>query len=286
MQDIQKITDAWGNWFAVNHNTACDFTASTNYSAQSLLDSYHENQVVATLQALNYDTNGSVVNGADYAYELWYDNGTDLQQSEQFIETKTTQQAFTWSLTEALEVGVTLSEEVGVPTVAKTSATVSVKLNLSSTQTTSTSNTQTWQVNTPVQVPAQKSVKADMVINTASYQVNYTAETLLSGYVAVWCRDQVDGHYLWFYPIGWVFTDVINNKLADASGYTLGSGGVIATARGTFTGGQGLSVGVVTKQYPLRSTTAPKDFKPVVTHSIPSPAPIAGLAAAAKAARR
>jgi hypothetical protein len=219
----------------VDHNTACDFTAGTNYSAQSLLDSYHQYQVAATLQALNYDANGSVVNGADYAYELWYDNGTDLQQSEQFIETKTTQQAFTWSLTEALEIGVTLSEEVGVPTVAKTSATVSVKVNLSSTQTTSTSNTQTWQVNTPVQVPAQKSLKADMVINTAQYQVNYTAETLLAG----WCRDQVDGHYLWFYPIGSVFTDVINSKLADASGYTLAPGGVIATARGTFTGGQG-----------------------------------------------
>jgi hypothetical protein len=180
-----------------------------------------------------------VVNGADYACELWSDNGTNLPQSEQFSQPEDDRAVLSWSLTEA--VGVTLSHEAGVPTVAKTSASITVKLNVSSTQTTTTSDTQTWQVSSPIVVPPQKSVKVDMIINTASYQVNFAADT---------------------------------------SGYTLGPQGLMATARGTFTGGQGLSVGIITKEYPLPSTAAPKDFKALATHTIPSPAPLAGVAAA------
>ena len=112
--------------------------------------------------------------------------------------------------------------------------------------------------------------------------MNFAAETLLQGYVAVWCRDQVNGHYLWFYPIERVFNGVINYLLADTSGYTHGPQGLIATARGTFTG-QGLSVGIATKEFPLPSTAAPKDFKALATHTIPSPVPLAGVAAAVKA---
>ncbi|MGZ3458692.1 MAG: ETX/MTX2 family pore-forming toxin [Archangium sp.] len=269
MNDIQKITDTWGNWIAAQRGTSCRFTASTNYGEQSDLSAYTQYQCSVTVEDIAYDGNSPPTNGSTVAYELWYDNGTSLQQSETFNYSATSQQTFNWSITEALSIGVEVSATEGVPSVASSTQKVTVNLSFSSTQGASSSNTQNWSVNTPVQVPPEQSVKCDMVINEQSYDINFTETVLIKGYVAIWFNDKQDWnnngdyHWLWFIPITEVFSDVINNKLIDTTGYVITGGGVQATAQGTFTGSQGVSVGVTTTQYPLRSSASAKDFKPI-----------------------
>ena len=258
MNSLQQITDAWGNWKAQQFGTSCRFTASTNYASQSDLDGAHEYQVTATDQGIAYDGNSPPVDGSTVAYELWYDNGTSVQQSETFQETQTSMQSFTWSITEALSIGIEVSATEGVPNVASSSQKVTVTLSLSSTQGATSSQTQTWQVNTPIQVPPNSSVKADMVISTQSYNINFTESVLLQGYVAIWYRDQVQGHWLWFYPIEEVFGECIDNNIIDTTGYSIVGGGVTTQASGVFSGSQGVSVGVSAKQYPVRGSSSAK----------------------------
>lgn len=264
MNSLQQITDAWGKWFSSQNGTTCRFTASTNYGSQSDLNNYHQYQTNALIQNIAYEGNSPPTNGSVIAYELWYDNSTTLQQSNSFQETQTSTQTFTWSITEAMSIGIEVSATEGVPNVASSSQKITVSLSLSSTQGATSTSQQTWQVNSPIQVPPSSSVKADMVISTQSYSVNFTAAVLLQGCVAIWNKNKVNGHWLWFYPIESVFLDCVNNSIIDTTGYSIVAGGVMTQSTGTFSGSQGISVGVTATQYSLReSTTTASKAKPV-----------------------
>jgi hypothetical protein len=273
MKSLQEITDAWGNWKASAAGTTC-FTSSTNYGDHSEFDAYHQYQCSAVYQSISYDGNSPPTSATDVAYEIWYDNGSTLQQSDTFQYSETTEQSFTWSITEGVSVGVEISATEGVPDVASSTQKATVTLSFSSTQGQTLTKTQTWSVNAPVAVPPQSSLKCDMVVNSQSYDIKFTATVLVSGDIAIWFNDRVclgspgDGHFNWYIPITQVFNDVVNNNLIDTSGYRITPAGIITTAQGVFTGGQGISQGVVTTQYPLRSSTAAVNFKGVASQPL------------------
>jgi hypothetical protein len=273
MKSLQEITDAWGNWKANAAGTTC-FTSSTNYGDHPEFDAYHRYQCSAVYQSMSYDGNSPPKSASDSAYEIWYDNGSTLQQSDTFQYTETTDQIFTWSITEGVNVGVEISATEGLPDVASSTQKATVTLSFSSNQGQTLTKTQTWSVNTRVAVPPQSSLKCDMVVNSQSYEIKFTATVLVSGDIAIWFNDKVclgapgDGHFNWYIPITQVFNDVIKNNLIDTSGYQITPAGVIAIAQGVFTGGQGISQGVVTTQYPLRSFTAAVNFKGVASQPL------------------
>lgn len=253
MNSLQQITDAWGKWYSQQHGTTCRFTASTDYSSQSFLDDYHQYQVSTTTQSIVYDGDSIPTDGSNVAFETIYNNNTQVSNQQSLIETETSTQSFEWSITEALAIGVEISATEGVPAVASSSQKVTVNLSLSSTQKSTVTNTQSWSVNTILTIPPQSSIKADIVIGTQSYNINFTVSVMLNGYVAIWNNDKVNGHWLWFIPITQVFSDCIANNIIDTSGYDIVGGGVSTTASGVFTGSQGINVVVNTIQYPLNS---------------------------------
>jgi toxin ETX/toxin MTX2 len=273
MQDIQTITDKWGGWIAGQRGTSCRFTASTNYASQSDLDAYHQWQCTVTCESISYDGNSPPTGGADVAYELWYDNSSARDQGETFEYSSSTTQSFAWSITEALSVGIEVSATEGVPEVASSTQKISVTLSLSSTQGATHTQEQDWKVSSQIVVPTESSIKCDMVINSQSYDINFTQNVSIDGHVAIWFNDKQDlnnngdYHWLWFIPITEVFSDVVSNNLIDTSGYQVG-GTVLATMSGTFTGSQGVSVGVTTHQYPLRSSAPAQAFKPVAKSAV------------------
>lgn len=253
MNSLQQITDAWGAWYSKQNGTSCRFTASTNYGSQGDLGSYHEYQVSAVCQNIIYDGNSVPTNGSNIAFETIFNNNSQVQNQQSLVETETSTQAFTWSITEAISIGVEISATEGVPAVASSTQKVTVNLSFSSTQSKTVTNTQTWSVNTIVNIPAYSSIKADIVIGTQSYDINFTASVMLNGYVAIWNNDKVNGHWLWFIPITQVFSDCNANNIIDTSGYSFLGGGISTTAKGVFTGSQGINVVVNTIQSPLGS---------------------------------
>ena len=253
MNSLQQITDAWGAWYSAQNGTTCRFTASTDYASQSFLDNYHQYQVGAVCQNIIYDGSSVPTNGSNIAFETIFNNNTQVQNQQSLVETESSTQTFTWSITEALSIGVEVSATEGVPAVASSSQKVTVTLSFSSTQSKTVTNTQTWSVNTIVNIPANSSIKADIVIGTQSYNIDFTATVMLSGWVAIWNNDKINGHWLWFIPINQVFSDCIANNIIDTSGYNSLGGGICTTAKGVFTGSQGINVVVNTAQSPLAS---------------------------------
>src|SRR5438309_936160 len=131
MKSLQEITDAWGNWKASAAGTTC-FTSSTNYGDHPEFDAYHRYQCSAVYQSMSYDGNSPPKSASDVAYEIWYDNGSTLQQSDTFQYTETTDQIFTWTITEGVNVGVEISATESLPDVASSSQKATVTLSFSS----------------------------------------------------------------------------------------------------------------------------------------------------------
>jgi len=116
---------------------------------------------------------------------------------------------------------------------------------------------QEWREEAEIIAPAKSNVTAVMSISTQSYDINFTAAVILKGFVAIWFEEKValnlDGslHYLWFIPIQAVINDCNSYKLADTQGYLVTQGGVSATAKGKFSGSQGISTAITATQSPL-----------------------------------
>ncbi|KNB50620.1 cytotoxin leucocidin [Streptomyces caatingaensis] len=281
---LQEITDAWGRWMAKERfpqSNGCRFTASTDYGRQSALGSYHQYQVRAKYSGIVYDPNApSPVPGQVTSVVTTYRNGTDVEQTVTYKQSRTTEQDLRISVTESLKAGVTVQVSAEVPAVAKVSETTSIEATLSSTQEFSHKETQNWSVDLPLKIPAKSVVEASLVVGTQKYDIDWTATVGLTGSVAVWFEEKVDlnhdgdRHWLWFVPIEEVFRDCRANGIADTSGYEITGDGVNAFASGTFSGGQGVSLSVNAVQKPLdgraRSSAAP------VERTIPVPLSTAG----------
>jgi hypothetical protein len=247
-QSLQQITDAWGNWMNNQHSGGgVRFTASTNYGAHGELSNYHQYQVSTDVTGISYGTGSSPVPGQKDSASIQLSNGSNQPQTITFSQSMETTQEFNWAVSQEVSVGVSVSVTAGVPDVAQVGATVTASVSLTSAQGGSTSNTQTWSVDMPVNVPAESATTATLVVVTNQYDVPWTANCMLTGCVAIWFNNKIDlngdggEHWLYFVPIESVFNDCISNNITDTTGYQISGSGVIAIATGTFTGGQGIS---------------------------------------------
>ncbi|MFJ8314069.1 ETX/MTX2 family pore-forming toxin [Streptomyces sp. NPDC094147] len=260
---LQEITDAWGRWMARERfpaSNGCRFTASTDYGKQSFLNDYHRYQVAAKYRDIVYDASApSPVPGQVSSVATNYRNGTEVEQTVTYKQSKTTEQDLRISVTESLKIGVTVEVSAEIPAVAKVSETTSIEASLSSTQEFTHKETQTWSVDLPLRIPPKSTVEATLVVGTQKYDIDWTATVVLRGSVAVWFNEKVDlnqdgdRHWLWFVPLDEVFRDCQRHQIIDTSGYEVIADGVNAFASGTFSGGQGVSLNVNALQKPLDS---------------------------------
>ncbi|MFE4859982.1 ETX/MTX2 family pore-forming toxin [Streptomyces sp. NPDC056670] len=258
---LQEITDAWGGWMARERfpaSNGCRFTASTDYAKQSFLGDYHRHQVSAKYQDIIYDANApSPVPGQVSSVATNYRNGTAVEQTVTYKQSKTTEQDLRISVTESLKIGVTVEVSAEIPAVAKVSETTSIEASLSSTQEFTHKETQNWSVDLPLRIPPKSVVEATLVVGTQKYDIDWTATVTLRGNVAIWFNEKVDlnqdgdRHWLWFVPIEQVLRDCRDHRIIDTPGYEVIADGVHAFASGTFSGGQGVSLNVNADQKPL-----------------------------------
>ncbi len=226
-------------------------------------------QTTVTRQGLTYDPNAQAVPAPGLTLESWIDNSGTLPDVQTYTNTQTSQQAFTWTNTTTLSLGVTVSETAGVPNVASETCSATVTVTDAMTQGATYTNTQSWSIASQISTPPDASMKVDFTVACASYNVGYTASYILGNYICVWFNDHVnypggDGeHYCWFIPISTVLSDVRANNLADMSAFPDNSTVVLT---GVFTGSQGISSKTLQNtQVPLRTgAAAASGAKPVL----------------------
>lgn len=269
VRSLQEITDAWGGWMARERHPSsrgCRFTASTDYGKQSFLADYHRHQVRTKYSGITYDPSApSPIPGQVSSITTNYRNGTEVEQTVTYKQSKTTEQDLRISVTESLKIGVTMEVSAEIPAVAKVSETTSIEASLSSTQEFAHKETQTWSVDLPLKIPAKSVVEASLVVGTQRYDIDWSATVSMSGMVAVWFNEKVDlnggsdVHWLWFVPIQDVFRDCRTHNIVDTTGYEITADATVnAFATGTFSGGQGVSLNINTVQKPLDNRAAPQ----------------------------
>lgn len=240
---LQELTDIWGNWYASQGGTTCNFTSSTDYSPHSELDDYSGNQCEVNYKDIEYSNFSEDPSDGVLAADQILINSTSIQQSETFSWSKSLTNTFTWSITEAIKITSKLSFSVGIPVIAEGKIEESVEISVSATETTTITGTTTWSISEPVIVPPNTKVECLSVVNQNTASLDFSATGEIVGYVAVWTKDQINGHWLTFHRIDTVFDDIVNNNLASIYGYEIDSGvGVKVTAKGKTTGLYGVSI--------------------------------------------
>jgi hypothetical protein len=281
---LQQITDAWAAWAAKLYNAGgYKYSASTDYQPvlgnDPQYQKYLQYQVTAVSSPIAYGNPTSISPGDAVSNTQ---GTTDNVGSQNLVQTinfsETTTQSFNVSVTETAQVGSSVTVEASIPQTAKVAGTASYTLSLSSTQGYSFSKQKTWSTSLTVTVPPGQRGVAMMTVNTQSCVVPWTCSVVLTGSVAVWFNNKVTvppskgSHNLYFFPIGGVFQDCINNKIIDTTGYVVQSDEtVVAQTAGNFSGSGG--VGYTSKAGEVSASsppgTLPAEWVPAYPAAVP-----------------
>ncbi|WP_156111550.1 hypothetical protein [Thalassospira australica] len=266
-QPLQIITDTWGRWKAEQLNTSLFFTASTNYGPHGQLDNYHQYQVQVANSTIEYlDGQRSVLPGNSYYTYGKYINDTGVEQTTEFSRTESSETKMLWSVTEAENLGVSVTVKVGKPGFVEGSATVERNISLSETREESASIVQQFSVHQQAKCEPYTMLEATYVLKTDKYKTPFVASTPLTGWVAVWFNDRVKissgsgDHHLYFVPIQNVFDECYKHGIINTDGYTKRSSSVVAHAQGEFSGGQGIDYFLKMKSIPLSGREEPREY--------------------------
>jgi len=192
-------------------------------------------------------------------FEQWFDNGGSSEQTTVIERDQSSEDSFMVSFTES--IGVKMTTEVGFNLFDsfKSSFSLSVSLDLSSTQQVTKKETKSWKISETIKIPSKKSVVFKFFIQEDSYQdFWFNSEVMLEGYVAIWFNNKVDlnhdpqhqsdFHWLWFIPI-----EEVAKTFASPS-YYFKDGKVIYKQRGKIVGKRGIKSYATVEEHDLRPT--------------------------------
>jgi hypothetical protein len=269
---LQQITDAYGNWVARSNpdSGGMEFSASTKYDR---IPDYRERyQVEVSKPEIRYQQTLLPPPTAISSVATVIRNDSAAEQKQTFTHSEAVTREFNWSTTETVEVGIDVTVTAGIPKVAEVEGSFSTKFSLATTNGASETTEKTFGVHLELTVPPYTTLSAQQIVMRQTYDIPWTAEVILTRYVAVWFKnrwamhgDPNDQHFLWFIPIAEVFRACAEVNLVDLTGYENLGWGVKAIASGKFTGAQGVSSHVNVDEHP---TVAEQDAAPV-TRTIP-----------------
>ncbi|MCG8642390.1 MAG: ETX/MTX2 family pore-forming toxin [Desulfobacterales bacterium] len=247
LSDFQAICNDWGNWFSKKHGTTCRWVKL--HAEGWGMDKYQQYKINVRYGNTVYGTQ-KPLDTPGFVYSQTYTNKTEEEQGNTFTRNESTTATFTWSLTEGIKVGLKVTGSVGLPLVAEGKVEASTEINFSSTQTKTETKTQAWSVSQPVRVPAYTEVDAELSIEQKKYDIDFTSDIIIGGWVAIWNNDKINlgngKHWLYFFPVSKVLHDKPHR------GYTVRGNRVVFKAKGTFKGVQGIGTRVKLSQTSLK----------------------------------
>ena len=246
------------------------------------MEKYQQYKIEAKVSSVNYQGSGTAIDKPGVVVTDKTINDTSVEQKSVFKRTKSTTSSFTWTVNEAINVGITLTERVGVPLVCSSTTSITASISFSSTQSETETESQSWEIDREIAVPAHTEVDMTWTINEKQSTANFNADIVLTGYFAIWNKDKVDvnnpggsdKHWLWFIPIDEAFKQMNSFGIPVPSLYTTGPGSVTYTASGDCTGVSGFNTTFQLKQTPLpknaRSTKPAPHARTITEIAIPA----------------
>lgn len=258
MNDIDSITNAWARWKAAQFGTSYWFTESTQFDRNKDTRDYKQYETkVSAPSDLVYSSSVESKGGTALLgrYDTINDGGQVIQHTvslqQGFMDT------FTWSITEQVKVGVSVTVKAGIPEVGGAEQTSNIEVSLSSTQGSSSSRSSNYGASTTVPISPHTHGWGEVDLAFTDLNTNWVGNVELRGDVAVWFNNKVaynnngDYHYLWFPSIETVISECVAHGIIDTRGYTIrNGGGVITQASGKFHSSAGLNLQTIAHEEP------------------------------------
>lgn len=201
---------------------------------------YQQYKIGATVTNVHYQGTGTAIDMPGIVITDETVNDTSLVQKSVFKRSKSTTSTFTWTVHKAINVGISLTQKVGVPIVSSSTVNISASVSFDSTKSSTQTETQDWEINREVSVPPRTKVDMSWTINEKQSSATFYADIILTGYLAIWNNDKIDPnnpggddrHWLWFIPVDEAFKEMKDWGVSVPSLYTIGSGSVTYSASG------------------------------------------------------
>lgn len=210
---------------------------------------YQQYKIAAEASNFSYEGNGTAIDMPGVVVTDQTINDTSLVQKSIFKHTKSTTSTFTWTVKEAIDVGISVSVTAGVPLVCSSTTKITADISFDSTQSKTETETQSWEIDREVSVPPRTEVDMTWTINEKQSSATFHADIVLTGYIAIWNNKKIDinnpggddKHWLWFIPIDEAFNQMKDLGVPVTSLYTIGSGSVAYRASGDYIGMSGFN---------------------------------------------
>ena len=260
VSNLLEVITIWGNEFAKRNGTGNKLLGiKMQYNPSGMPHdpplSFRVTNVHYTDKGTGSDLPGFVVTDSEI-------NDTELQQNSVFKRTESTTSTFTWTMKEAISVGISLEFDVGVPPIASAKTTISAKISVSSTQSSTKTETQSWEIDRNVAVPPRTRVDMKWSIIKKKIQANFECDVVITKYVLVTFEHPVNPDRgtiwsaSWYMPIEWIFKSMDDMRVKYPPQYTWTPGSVIYTATGICSAALGLTTTFDLKQTPLNGSRA------------------------------
>jgi len=181
---------------------------------------------------------GSEQPGQPFVFIEYFDNYLNESQTTQFSETQSTDNTYSWTFSRTLQDSITISIDVGIPEICQLHDSFSTSISMTTTEEQTKTDTKSWTVSQTITIPPLTTVKAEMIIQTATFNVPYTADIEFSGYAMTWCKSKVNGHWLWFIPPNYWLSSISGCKSSD------GGNSTTCSFSGAFAASQGVTADV------------------------------------------
>ena len=257
VSDLQSLANQWGNAFSKSHGTTCKWVDL--HAKDRQMSPYQQYKIEAQVTNVRYESSGTAIDMPGIVVSDTTTNDSSVQQESVFKRTESLTSSFTWTMKEAIKVGLNLSAQVEIPPVVA-KANLNAEISFEAAESSTKTETQTWEIDQPIHIPARS--KMDMIWTIIEKQslATFCGDIILTGYFAIWNNDKIDihkgadKHYLWFIPVVNAFRQMKDFGITVPSQYNIGYNSVTYKASGECKGNSGFNTTFSLKQSPL---TAP-----------------------------
>lgn len=239
IENLQALATKWGNQSSKRNGTTCRWVKL--HAEGWGMGQYPQYKISTKVLNVQYDPKYQEVPLPGQILTSSFKNNSDGVGSAHFKKTSQTTTSFSWSITEGLEVGISEEITAGVPEVAQSKTTLSMKMSLSSTQGQTKSETTGWEIDRTISVPPHESIEMTWAINESRITAVFHADIEITGFFAIWNNDKVNGHWLYFVPVANAFRQMKAWGMSIPSQFSIEGNSVIFHAKGECTGQLGVS---------------------------------------------
>ncbi len=156
------------------------------------------------------------------------DNSQSTAQTGTYAFSQSIQNSYSWSWSTTLTTSLSFSVSAGIPDVCDLKEDFSISVSNTQSQSQSKTTTKTWTTTANYVAPARATLAVDYIVSKVQYVVPFTMTIQFGGQLAMWCVNQVNGHWFWMPNVGQVIGGQpnCNNNVCTFTGYFTGVQGV------------------------------------------------------------